>query len=71
MEKDTSPPNRTWTKKPSYLPENREKAIEKLGIKGRDKNEKHFDETPFFLLYLNYAVNNIVEITTANTPRPE
>lgn len=57
-------PRPAFRKKPSYLPENREKAIEQLRIRMRAKYPaKPVDETPFFLLYLNYAVNNIVEIT--------
>ena len=57
-------PRPAFRKKPSYLPENREKAIEQLRIRARAKYPaKPVDETPFFLLYLNYAVNNIVEIT--------
>ena len=47
-----------------YLPENREDAIRLLKLKYFDKKlNKRIDETPFFLLYLNYAVNNIVSLT--------
>ena len=60
---DQNSPRPAFRKKPSYLPQNRNAAISQLKLKGRDKKGKPFDETPFFLLYLNYAVNNIVAIT--------
>ena len=47
-----------------YLPANRESALRQLHIKCFDRKlNRPVDETPFFLLYLNYGVNNIVSVT--------
>lgn len=51
-------------RKINYLPANRETAIRLLKLKYFDRTlNRPIDETPFFLLYLNYAVNNIVAVT--------
>ena len=47
--------------KPTYLPENRMEALRDLHI--NPTHLKKRDESGAFLLYLNYAVNNICDIT--------